>query len=86
MILMNRKAKQHENRQLKKKGPYCRLRCSSEAIFSFFENFSPLQDVVPYDNVKLIPHALEWGNGFINLQSPMRKPGKNSGLPATCLD
>ena len=59
MILMNRKAKQCESSELKMKGPCCRLRHSREAIFSFFENVITLQDVVPCDNIKFIPSALE---------------------------
>ena len=81
-ILMKRQEKQCDSEELSYKGECCRLRHTSEAVFSFFENVGMLKDGVPYHNIKLIPYALEWGCGTINLQKHLRKPGQQSGLPA----
>ena len=63
------------------KGPHCRLHCTREAVFSFFENVGVLHDGGPCNNIKLIPCVLKCGYGLINLQKSLRKPGKNCGSP-----
>ena len=81
-VLRSRKVKQYDVIELASKADYCNLRCTSEVVFSFLENIDALKDVVPYHNIKIMPHALEWGCGSINLQQPLRKPGDNSGIPS----
>ena len=83
---MSRDDKQCDVGELKVKGPCCRLRCTSEAVFSFFENVGPLCDGVPCDNATLIPCALECGCALKNSQKPLIKPGKNYGLPENYWD
>ena len=50
----------------------------------FFEQVEAVQDVMPYENIKITYYALEWGCGHVNLQGPLRKPGRNSDLSDSC--
>ena len=77
---MRRVMKNHDVPELEIKGEFFRIRRTSESVFSFFENTDLLKYREYFHNVELISRALEWGYGEINLQKPLRKPGKNSGL------
>ena len=82
-VLRSRDVKQHDVAELITKGNYCKLRHTSEVAFSFFECVDAVKDFVPQENISALPFALEWGHAHINLQQPLRKPGKNSGLAST---
>ena len=81
-ILMRRIVKQHGTPGLESKGEHCCLHCTSEVVFSFLENVDLLKDGAHFHNTKLIPYALEWGYGIINLQNPLSKLGNGFRLPA----
>ena len=73
--------KQYDVIELVTKVDYCQLRYTSEVNFSFFENVDAAKDIVPFENISLLPFAFEWGCELINLQQPLWKPGTRSGLP-----
>ena len=80
-ILRNRVVKQYTPPELKLKAVYCKGRHTIETDYSILENVDALKDTIPYNNVFLLPYALEWGHAQMNLQLPLRKPGCNLGLP-----
>ena len=80
-MLRNRNVKQYDVLELLNKGDYCKLRYTSEVNFSFFENVDAVKDYIPFDNISILPFAIEWGYTTINLQQPLREPGSKSGLP-----
>jgi hypothetical protein len=81
-VLRSRKVKQYHELEMVPKRAICTGRYVGEVDFSRLLNVAGLQDVIPYDNIKLIPYMLEWGHAEMNLALPLRKPGKDSGLPA----
>ena len=84
--LRSRNIKQCDVVELITNGKYCNLRHTSEVAFSFFENVDALKDYITKENISIIPFALEWGCALINLQQPLRKPGKNSDIPSNYWD
>ena len=81
-VMKARKLKQYHELELPDKGICCTGRYTIEVNYSFLENNDILKDGVPYENISLLPYALEWGHGCMNLQQPLRKPGVKSGLPS----
>ena len=80
-MLRNRDVKQCDVIELMTKGEHCRLRHTSEVNFSFFEHLESVKDYVPWENIRLLPYAIECGYAHVNLQQPLRKPGVNSQSP-----
>jgi hypothetical protein len=59
----------------------CRLRYTSEVSFQRMTIMNGLKDVIPYKNLNMLPYMYEWGFAMINLcRTPLRLPGKNSGV------
>ena len=83
-VLRKRDVKQHDIPELVDKNLFCKGRHTIEVAFSFLENVDSLKDTVPFENVSMLPHALEWGHAIINLNMPLRTPGSKSGLPNMC--
>ena len=79
-ILRGRLVKQYDPMELKKKGPLCRLRYSSEVDFSRDTVQDGTRDVIGYQNIALLPHMHEWGHAIMNLMKPLRLPGRESGV------
>ena len=67
--------------ELLDKRDLCTGRYVSETAFSQLVVMAGLKDVVPYENLRLVPYMLEWGHAEMNLGKPLRCPGKNSRLP-----
>jgi hypothetical protein len=78
------KSKQQEPEDhLRQKGDraICRLRYTSEVVFSFTTLLASLQDVIDYENIKYLPHLHAWGHAHANLRGPLRMPGRKSVVP-----
>ena len=67
-ILRSREVKQYDAIELLTKGEYCRLRYISEVNFSFFENIDALKGYVSWENIRILPYAIECGYTLVNLQ------------------
>ena len=52
----------------------CRLRWSSEAIFSRVTDHEVLTDVVPYSHFSILTSAIHWGHAHANLMQPFNSP------------
>ena len=52
----------------------CRLRWSSEAIFSRVTDHEILTDVVPYSHFSILASAIHWGHAHANLMQPFNSP------------
>ena len=52
----------------------CRLRWSSEAVFSRVTDHSALTDVIPYSYFSIMGAMIEWGHAHANLMQPFNKP------------
>ena len=52
----------------------CRLRWSSEAIFSRVTDHEVLTDVVPYSHLSILTSAIHWGHARANLMQPFNSP------------
>lgn len=74
--------KQYEPIELVDKRALCTARYVSEVVFARFVTLAGLQDIIPYENFRVLPYMVEWGHAQMNLGWPLRKPGTNSGLPA----
>jgi len=74
--------KQYDVIELIEKHGICTSRYIVEVPFSRLLNVAGLRDNVPYENLRLVPYMLEWGHAEMNLGMPLRKPGRDCGLPA----
>ena len=52
----------------------CRLRWSSEALFSRVTDQEALTDVIPYDYFTTVESMIKWGHAHANLMQPFNKP------------
>ena len=52
----------------------CRLRWSSEAVFSRVTDHSGLTDVIPYSYFSIVGAMIEWGHAHANLMQLLNKP------------
>ena len=52
----------------------CRLRWSSEAVFSRVTDHNALTDVIPYSYFSIMGAMIEWGHAHANLMQPFNKP------------
>ena len=52
----------------------CRLRWSSEAVFSRVTDHNALTDVIPYSYFSIMGAMIEWGHAHANLMQPFYKP------------
>lgn len=52
----------------------CRLRWSSEAVFSRVTDQEALTDVIPYDYFTTVESMIKWGHAHANLMQPFNKP------------
>jgi hypothetical protein len=52
----------------------CRLRWSSEAVFSRVTDSNALTDVIPYNYFTIMDAMIEWGHAHANLMQPFNKP------------
>ena len=52
----------------------CRLRWSSEAVFSRVTDHNALTDVIPYSYFSIMTAMIEWGHAHANLMQPFNKP------------
>lgn len=52
----------------------CRLRWSSEAVFSRVTDHNALTDVIPYSYFPILSAMIEWGHAHANLMQPFNKP------------
>lgn len=76
-----RKVKQYHTLELIDKRSICTGRYIVEVPFSRLLAVAGLRDVVPYENIRIVPYMLEWGHAQMNLAMPLRKPGRDCGLP-----
>jgi hypothetical protein len=84
--LRERTVKHYDVIELLEKRSICTGRYIVEVPFSRLLSVSGLRDVIPYENIRLVPYMLEWGHAEMNLGKPLRKPGSNSGLPSDYWD
>ena len=52
----------------------CRLRWSSEAVFSRETDHNALTDVIPYSYFPILSAMIEWGHAHANMMQPFNKP------------
>lgn len=52
----------------------CRLRWSSEAVFSRVTDQEALTDVIPYEYFSILESIIKWGHARANLMQPFNKP------------
>ena len=52
----------------------CRLRWSSEAVYSRVTDHSAFTDVIPYSYYSIMSAIIEWGHAHANLMQPFNKP------------
>lgn len=52
----------------------CRLRWSSEAVFSRVTDHESLTDVIPYSYFSILSSAIHWGHAHANLMQPFNVP------------
>jgi hypothetical protein len=52
----------------------CRLRWSSEAIFSRVTDHEVLTDVIPFSHLSILASAIHWGHAHANLMQPFNSP------------
>ncbi|EJK54476.1 hypothetical protein THAOC_25893, partial [Thalassiosira oceanica] len=53
-------------------------RAVAENNYERFRNDVILKNKVPYWKIAMLPYAMEWGHANMNLQDPIRRPGKQS--------
>jgi hypothetical protein len=80
-VLRERDVKQYDTVELADKRLMCTGRYTAEVVFSNTIHVDILKDNVSYENIKLLPYAVEIGLAHSNNRKPLRKPGRNSGLP-----
>ena len=80
-VLRSRKVKQYHELELLPKRSLCTGRYTIEVDFSRFSSLDGMKETIPYENLCLLPYMVELGHAQMNLGRPLRKPGRNSGLP-----
>ena len=56
----------------------CTLHYTSEVAYSCNTIQDVTKDVVPFQNIALLPYIHEWGHAQMNIKCPLRKLGRNS--------
>ena len=65
---------QFEENEISKDLIACRLRWSSEAVFSRVTDQEALTDVIPYDYFSILDSMIKWGHAHANLMQPFNQP------------
>mmetsp|Transcript_127 Transcript_127/g.151 ORF Transcript_127/g.151 Transcript_127/m.151 type:complete len:776 (-) Transcript_127:6-2333(-) len=65
---------QFESSEINKDLVTCRLRWSSEAVFSRITDLEALNDVIPYSYFSILCAMIEWGHARANLMQPFNEP------------
>lgn len=52
----------------------CRLRWSSEVVFSRVTGHNPLTDVIPFSYFPILSAMIDWGYAHANMMQPFNKP------------
>ena len=65
---------QFESKEISSDLITCRLRWSSEAVFSRVTDHNALTDVIPYSYFSIMSAMTEWGHAHANLVQPFNQP------------
>ena len=65
---------QFESKEISSDLITCRLRWSSEAVFSRVTDHNALTDVIPYSYFSIMSAMIEWGHAHANLMQPFNQP------------
>jgi hypothetical protein len=85
-VLRGRKVKQYHEDELEPKRAICTARYINEVGFARTVDLDVIKDTVPYENLRILPYALEWAHAHLNIGLPLRKPGRHCGLPDSYWD